>query len=175
MSSYYTYLISSLPELHFGDKAPFPLEEFLDICSRVISGKDLGGLKNELVALDCNIDKNLLPGLKDWRRFNLSLRNELVKLRAARKKADPFKYLRGDDYASVSVTHTAASAYRNHNILEAEKMLDSERWRMLDESARGHYFDIVALAVYALKLKILLRWDKIHNSDKARLLEEALK
>ena len=97
MTSYYIYLISSLPELRFGDKPPFSLEEFLNICSRAISDKDLERLIKELTSLYGSIDKGLLPRLKEWRRFNRSLRNELVKLRAKRKNEEALKYLRADD------------------------------------------------------------------------------
>ena len=45
----------------------------------------------------------------------------------------------------------------------------------LDGLSCGHYFDIILLVIYALKLKILLRWDNVYASDKDRLLEEALK
>ncbi|MFY9402969.1 MAG: hypothetical protein WAQ07_06170 [Candidatus Omnitrophota bacterium] len=175
MTSYYIYLISSLPELRFGDKPPFSLEEFLNICSRAISDKDLERLIKELTSLYGSIDKGLLPRLKEWRRFNRSLRNELVKLRAKRKNEEALKYLRADDNPFTPATHTALLAYRNRNILDAEKFLDLERWRFLDGLSCGHYFDIILLVIYALKLKILLRWDNVYASDKDRLLEEALK
>jgi len=175
MPSYYTYLISSLPALYFGVKSPFSLDEFLNICSGTVSIRDLDRMRHVLAGFDYQVDNSVIAGLKEWGKFNLVLRNELVKPRAARKKVDPMKYSRADTYAPASITHLAVSAYRSHNILEAEKMLDLERWRMLDEVSRGHYFDIVALITYALKLKILVRWDKIRNSDKNKLLEEVLK
>jgi hypothetical protein len=66
------------------------------------------------------------------------------------------------------------TAYRNQNILEAEKSLDLERWRFLDEVSAGHYFDIDSLIVYALKLKILIRWDKVYNTNSEMVLKAAL-
>ena len=95
-------------------------------------------------------------------------------MRAARKKTDPLIYIRHDGSSQPSVIHIALSAYRNTSLMDAEKTLDMERWRFLDELTVGHYFDIDALLVYASKLLILLRWDKINRADKTRLLQEAL-
>jgi hypothetical protein len=58
--------------------------------------------------------------------------------------------------------------------MEAEKALDLERWRELDELTLGHYFDLDALIVYAIKLTRLEKWDKVYAADKKRILEENL-
>jgi len=143
--------------LNFGMKPPFSFEQFLQICQRVIPESDIGILKQASIT------------------FDTVLRNELTKIRAARKRVDPLKYLRGDEYADPSVTRIALNAYRNPSILEAERMLDQERWHVLEEGACGHYFDIDFLIVYAHKILILERWEKIHTADKTQRLEEVLK
>jgi len=51
---------------------------------------------------------------------------------------------------------------------------DSQRWFMLDRIALGHYFDSSALIVYALKLRILLRWDVIERAPAQELLERTI-
>jgi len=160
--------------LHFGMKPPFSFVVFLQKCQDLISGDDLAALES---AADREIP--LPPGSgaetsRRWRQFEQELRNELAKLRAARKKTDPLKYIRHDGSSQPSVIHIALSAYRNTSLMDAEKTLDMERWRFLDELTVGHYFDIDALLVYASKLLILLRWDKINRADKTRLLQEAL-
>jgi len=63
---------------------------------------------------------------------------------------------------------------RNPSIFEAERALDLERWRLLDELSFGHYFDFDALLIYALKLKILERWLKIEIADKERIIKETV-
>jgi len=174
MPAYYTYLISSLPALTFGLKLPFSLKEFFEVCSRAIPEDDLAKIKQEVNSPAYKLKGLKNEALKRWHIFDFSLRNELARSRAARKKKDPLKYLRGDIYAQPDITHIAMSAYRNTNILEAEKSLDLERWRFLDELSIGHYFDITFLIVYALKLKILIRWDKINNADRPALVKETL-
>jgi len=175
MPSYYTYLISSLPALSFGAKPPFSLDDFFDTCSQVISKADMEKVREAVDIPDYRLKEKDAGVLKEWHIFNFSLRNELARARSGRKKADPLRYTRSDiNTFSASVAHTAMSAYRNLNILDAERSLDSERWRFLDEASLGHYFDVDSLITYALKLKILVRWDKIDNADREKLLKEAL-
>lgn len=180
MPSYYTYLISSLPMLHFGAKPPFSYERFLKMCRNFVPETDLKALEpltldplptGERVGVRGVVSQ---PTLEKWQAFDTALRNELVKIRAVKKHKDPAIYLRQDGSAELSVTHIALAATRNPSIVEAEKILDQDRWRFLDELSFGHYFDVDILIIYALKLLILERWDKIHTTDKAKILEEVL-
>ena len=171
MTNFYPYLISSLPMLHFGARPPFSFTRFLEICRDKISAEDFGLIE---LAQEGYAYKGAQPTLKKWAVLETGLRNELVKIRASRKHLDPSKYIRDEEYAGVHIAHVAMQAQRSLAILEAERILDQERWRVLDELAVGHYFDLDALIVYALKLFILERWGRINNADKPRLLEEAL-
>ena len=146
--------------LHFGMKSPFSYEKFLEIAAGLIPQRDMDILEK--------------ASLKKWQEFDTALKNELVKIRAARRHVDPVKYIRHDGYADPSIAHIAMNAYRTKSIIDAEKMLDRERWNYLDELSAGHYFDIEILIIYAIKLLILERWDRIGRSDKKRLLEETL-
>jgi hypothetical protein len=60
------------------------------------------------------------------------------------------------------------------SLLEAEQYVDSVRWQKLDDLCLGHYFDLDALIVYALKLLILLRWEAVSKVDSRELLEKTL-
>jgi len=160
MAGYYEYLVSSLPMLHFGAKPPFSYEKFLEMCSGLISERDMDILKEAPLA--------------KWKEFDIALRNELVKIRASRKHVDPVKYLRKDGYADPSISHIALNAHRAKSIIEAEKTLDRERWNFLDEITIGHYFDIDFLITYSLKLIIMERWARVKAGDKVRLLDEVL-
>lgn len=171
MPRYYTYLISSLPMLHFGMKPPFSYAKFLSKCADMLAQEEL-----QLLSLlpDDNFSCADRLVIKEWQEFDMMLRNELAKLRAARKKIEPQKYLRLDGYSHPFVYHIAQAAYRLPHILEGEELLDRQRWNFLDELAVGHYFDLDYLIVYAYKLLILERWDKIHSAPKQKLLEEAV-
>jgi hypothetical protein len=173
MSGHYIYLMSSLPMLHFGMKPPFSFEKFLQTCHGIISDSDITILKTASQTGEYGYEC-AQPTLKKWRTFDITLRNELVKMRAARKRLDPLKYIRSGGDTEPAITHIALHARRAPSILEAEKILDRERWRFLDESSVGHYFDIDALIIYAIKLLILERWGKINTLDKSRTLDEVL-
>jgi hypothetical protein len=173
MSGYYPYLISTLPMLHFGIKPPFSSEKFLEICRQFIPGSDIEMIKKAAINGEYTAAQ-IHSGLKKWQDFDTGLRNELVKIRCLHKHIDAQKYLRPDEHAPASIIHLIYAVHRTPNILEAERLLDQERWYFLDSLSFGHYFDLDFLLIYALKLLILERWDKIITADKKAVLEEAL-
>ena len=160
--------------LHFGMKPPFSYLEFIQICAGRISEKDINILKSLSMQGEYSAEDAKTTIVKKWLLFEAALRNELVKIRAARKHIDPVKYLRPDADADLAFANIAINAYRNPSILETERMLDEARWRKLDELAIGHYFDLDSLIIYAYKLLILERWERIRTADSPRLLEETL-
>ena len=168
----YVYLISSLPTLQFGSKPPFTFEKLLELSSRHISGEDMATLKRSSISGDYARKETEPPVLKKWRDFDTALRNELVKIRASHKRLDPNKYLRPGEAADLSIPHITLTAHRNPNILEGERMLDETRWKFLSELEFSHYFDLEFLLIYAHKLLMLERWDRIGSADKNRMLEE---
>jgi hypothetical protein len=173
MAGYYPYLISTLPMLHFGIKPPFSSEKFLEICRQFIPDADVEMIKKASINGEYAAAQ-IHPTLKKWQGFDASLRNELIKIRCLHKHISPEKYLRTDGYVPAYIIHLASTVHRTPDILEAEKLLDQGRWYFLDALSFGHYFDLDLLLIYALKLSILERWDKIMTADKEAVLEEAL-
>jgi len=171
MANFYVYLLSSLPMLHLEASPPFSFETFLKKCDEFIPPKDLKILKSLRQEELPQQKSQLLTKL--W-SFEILLRNELVNLRAARRKVPPEKYLRPDGYAGTSIYHIAVAAQRNPSPLEAERILDRARWSFLDELSFGHYFDLEALAIYGLKLLILERWRMINSANKQATLENLI-
>lgn len=172
--NYYIYLISSLPSLSFDTKPPFSFDDFLSRCKGLVSDEDIDIIRNagETVSDHVRV-KNMT--FRKRLSFEMMLRNELVKIRSSRKKVDPAKYLREDGYPeSGYISHIAINAYRKPSILEAEKALDLERWRYLEELSMGHYFDIDIMIIYACKLLLAEKWDKIRSAETDRMLEEVL-
>jgi len=159
--AYYTYLVASLPMLNFGSKPPLGLKEFLARCAELLGDKDYRLIRNAVSTQGFALDGRLTPALLRWKAFDLALRNELAKARAARRKTDASRFLRGGQASAIQAMHLAQTALRQPNILEAEKYLDGARWHELDEIASGHYFDLEFLLVYALKLVILERQSMI--------------
>ncbi len=170
---YYTYLLSSLPMLQFGAKPPFSYKRFLEMCEGLIPHQDILAIRMSTAVGGCPFG-DLNPTVKKWLAFDTSLRNELVQLRARHKKTNPERYLRCGGYIDPSITHIALRAHRTPSLLEAEKILDGERWRFLGELAVNHHFDLTALIVYANRLLILERWDRISGADGREALDKIL-
>jgi Protein of unknown function (DUF2764) len=167
MVNFYPYLISSLPMLVFSAPPPFSFAEFIERCAELIPQDDLEALRSLSVEEPSG---SLNPVIRKWLRFNITLKNELVKVRAARKRVSAEDYLRPDGYAEPSFYYLALAAHRNLCPLEGEKILDIARWNFLDELSFGHYFDLDLVIIYAYKLLILERWEKINTADREALL-----
>lgn len=172
MPAYYTYLISSLPALSFSNKMPFNLDELFVKCRGLIPESEIETLRNLCCKETYSLEVVSGQTLKKWINFEVALRNELVRARASRKKIDPLKFIRLPDFPEAQISHIALAAYRSISILEAEKILDQERWNFLEYLNLGHYFDFDALLIYALKLKILERWERIQKADKQALFNQ---
>lgn len=174
MADHYIYFISSLPALIFGAKLPLSFDNFLSRCEGLVSDGDMNVIRSA-GSPGFNYANAKNATLKKWTAFETMLRNELVKIRSSRKKVDPAKYLREDGYPeSVYTAHMAINAYRKLSPLDSEKELDLDRWRYLEELSIGHYFDLDILIIYACKLLILEKWDKIRRAETHKMLEEVL-
>ena len=174
MADFFTYLITSLPMLHFGMKPPFSFERFLEVCYPLIPEKDSRILRTLPQPQQYFEKGKRHRTIQKWIEFDSALRNELVKNRASRKHVDPATYLRTNDYSGSSLVAVVMVANTNTSILDAEKTLDEIRWKALEELSTGHYFDLDLLITYAYKLLILQRWENIRNADGTILLEQAL-
>lgn len=159
--------------LHFAAKPPFTFERFIEICRGLIPPGEVETLRSASIKGDYQ-DGPLPAALEKWRSFDTALRNELAKIRALRRKQEPVGYLRQTHYIDAGLAHLASAACRNPSLLEAERMLDEARWRYLEELSLGHYFDLDFLIVYAYKLLIMERWEKVRASDKPKVLAEAI-
>jgi len=156
--------------LHFGMKSPFSYSDFLETCSPELDRDDTDMLAKLSIKLSLDIDDKL-PLLKEWKRFNRSLGNELARVRAVKKLKDPNKYLRGEDGLDPFIAPLAHWAVNQSSPVEAELYLDKIRWEKIEEIKTGHYFDIEYLASYALQLQILERWHRINSRDGMKILE----
>jgi hypothetical protein len=159
--------------LHFGAKPPFTFEDLLQTCRDLIPEKDFDIVS--LCANDAIWEQDVRQEtLKAWIAFEVGLRNELVKIRSSRRKIEPARYLRSGGSDDTELYHIAMNSHRILSLVESEKFLDQARWHRLDELVFGHYFDLDSLIVYALKLQILWRWDKVDRADKQDILAKVL-
>lgn len=168
MREYY-YLVSSLPMLEFGAKAPLSYEDFLSVCRQELDPSDMKIMERTTIEPSEDIEDSLST-LREWKRFETFLRNELVFHRASKRSKDPYRYTRSEDCRSPFLTPSAHWAVNQDSPFEAERFLDQLRWEKIEELSKGHYFDIDYLVSYSLKLQILGRWQTINSSNGMHLI-----
>ncbi len=172
MGDFYVYLMASLPMLHFPMRPPFPYDQFLERCRPFVPEKDFF-LLSHLPQPEQYADRERWPAvIQRWIAFDIALRNELVRLRAARRHLEPAPYLHPDASVDSSVAPAVMAAGMQSSVLEAERILDEARWRFLEGLAAGHHFDQDVLITYALQLSILQRWETIRNADAGLALHQ---
>lgn len=174
MPSFNVYLAATLPMLHFGARPPLSSQQFLERCAELILQEELSILKAASQVAPDFIYQGPCPALSKWCDFNIALNNEIVKIRASRRRLEAQKYLRPHQYPNFDLAHIAAASHRNPLLSEAEKLLDQARWKYLEELSVGHYFDLDFLVVYLEKLLILERWERIRTAKGQELMDKVL-
>lgn len=154
MSQYY-YAVASLPLLAYEMEKPYSTDAFLLLCREQLSERDYSLLADAGLTWQPG-QQATTALLASWWRFDRSLRNELVKLRAAKRGEEAEKYLQGET-GVFAAQDLARNAFSQESPLQAEEMLNRARWSYLDELELGHYFDLEKLIIYYFRLQILER------------------
>ncbi len=159
--------------LEFGVRPPISYTDFISLCKTHLNLADFRTIERV----------NISPGedtedpsyrLREWKRFNTTLRNEMAWRRTLRYGKEPSRYIRGEGLRDPSLSIFAQWVLSQDSPLEAELSLDRMRWDRIEELKKGHYFDIDCLITYALQLQILERWDRINSGDGMQVLQELL-
>lgn len=171
MANYY-YFAATLPSLLPGMAPPFSLEEFLEKASRFLNQADFEVLASARLFIPSDEQGNgraplpasRLPLLKAYYHWENCLRSELARLRAVRlhKPAEKYPLPSNMDWDAQRV---AQAAFTTENPLEAELLIEKERWALIERLALNSYFDLNFLAAYALKLQALARRERFHQAE----------
>ena len=162
MSQYY-FAVASLPHLTYDMEKIPEIDYFLEVCEKNLKARDYKLIKSAVIN-DLEKKKSNNKILNNWLIWEKNLRNSLARLRARKRNESPEKYLRENPELFID-DKFIREAYEDDSPLNAEDILNSERWDFLDKLEQGHYFDEVRLFVYYLKLQLLWRKNKI-NKDK---------
>ena len=156
----YIYVCASLPYLRYGTAPPISSEEFLRAASTNLSVLDFQKLSDldfsrasERVA-----ESGFFCAYYSW---ELALRNQVM-LQRLKMVEQRSPKPRSGALGSVAMA-VAVEQILQLNPLAMEQGLDQLRWAKLDELCGSRLFDMVFLAAYLLKLKILERaalWQK---------------
>jgi hypothetical protein len=171
MSQYY-FAVASLPHLTYNMEKVPTVEQFLEICERNLKPRDLELIK---AAIFKNIESEktgnkILDNLFIWEK---NLRNRLVFLRAKKRNEPPEKYMRKNPELFID-DRFIREAFEDDSPLDAEDILNRERWAYLDNMELGHYFDEIKLVIYYLKLQILWRKKDLNKEKGAQRFNEIL-
>jgi hypothetical protein len=151
----YYYLVASLPLLAYDSERVPSRDEFLAACRPLLSPQHYSLLESAGTA-------DLQPGgpscrtLDLWRSWEITLRNELLRLRAKNLGRDVQMRML-ESAGALGPEVVAREAFSQESPLQAEDTLNRGRWRYLDELESGHYFDIDKILIYALRLQVLKR------------------
>jgi len=152
-ASQHYFLVAALPMLFFDNDPPLSLKSFLAFCHEQLRPADY----NSLLAARLDEPKADLVDMQPWRDWcarETALRNELIRVRAARLNVEPERYLRPADFRAEARA-AVKSAFQEGNPRQFERALDQARWRFLEELEIGHHFDLARLVLYSLKLQLL--------------------
>ncbi|MEE8440413.1 MAG: DUF2764 family protein [Spirochaetia bacterium] len=176
MSQYY-FFVASLPFLSYDNEDQSTPEGFLADARKHLTPHECATVSR--ARIDAPVD--LEPGppvVTSWQRFERGLRNELVKVRAAKLDGDAAEYLRVDEAGSddtdrTGLADTARGAFAEESPLTGEDLLGRARWEFLNELEVGHFFDLDRLVIYYLKLQILARKRRFNRTDGERVFRLA--
>lgn len=160
MDKYY-YLVSLLPTLYFDKEPEFSEDYFRQEVEKWAGQRDLHVLSS-LDISKVTPERPDPPVLKQYKRHELALRNDLVTWRREKRA--------GREHKPASFS---ASIVKEGNPLTVEKNLLKLRWDLLSEMELDHHFDLEALVIYGLKLQILQRlgqFDKEKGLEKYRTM-----
>ncbi len=159
----YYYFAASLPFLEFGVKCPTCLENFLEQSERLLPERDRRLIEQALLIEKGQDIKAEHRVIAEWQNFMQDLRNQWVLVRAGVLKKDPLSYMRGSRTGQAAVVEVINQAQKAEDPLSGEKLIDQLRWDKLEDIGQGHFFDLDFLLVYALKLQILKRLERIDS------------
>ncbi|MBU1080856.1 MAG: DUF2764 domain-containing protein [Spirochaetes bacterium] len=160
MASYY-YFVATLPSLQASASTPpMPYEEFLDRASRFLSGKDLDTLRGAALSIPEDGSPPAAAGasplLGRYYRWELSLRNELARLRAGRLQKQADRYVKPGE-PEWDGLRVAQAAFQADDPLQGELSIERERWSFIESLSVNRFFDMEFLVAYALFLQALER------------------
>lgn len=168
--SFYYYAGAALPMLFFGESAPINEETFLELCREQLKKADYIQLTDATID-NYNVKQISNPVTQMWRKWEVSIRNELAKLRAQEKGKDPEPYIIESE-SVLGHFELAKETLSNTSPYEAETALYEARWNYLEELGTNRFFTLESLIVYYLKLQILEKLEQFTRERGGEHFEE---
>lgn len=155
MANYY-YTIATLPFFSYDLPSQISTGEFLSLAAEWMAPSAYKVLTEAKLDISSQKEGEVPSFLRPWYRFERTLRNALVKMRAAKLGADGSRYLR-EGNEDTGIDEIIREVSGQSTPLLAEDVLNRARWRKLEELEVGHYFDLQRLMIIYLKIQLLER------------------
>ncbi len=154
--AHYYYTIATLPFFSYDAAPAVSVDDFLSLAKESMTSSAYTELSCARLDISDQEVKSLPSFIKPWYRFELSLRNALVRMRASRLGKDSGQFLReGEEETGIEEIIREVSSQSTP--LLAEDVLNRARWSKLDELEVGHYFDLQRMMILYLKVQLLER------------------
>ncbi len=165
--SKYWYLVSSLPYLRFGEKAPMAAGAFRAACAGHLSDGDSAVVE---AALE---NREPPPGVaaRYWNR-EVQLRDAVIRVRAKARGVDAAPFLKPYGGFSVAIEKMVTDAFTRPDPLEQEMEFDRIRWASADELALADPFGFPGILAFAIKVRIAERWVGLDETAGQEKVEE---
>lgn len=153
MGQFY-YTVASLPLLQYEEPVDLKHSDYLEDCRKWLKPAEWDILRSSLINPETEKE---FPGIAEqYRRWEISLRNELVVLRSGALGLEADDYTVSGEHFSDTVA-LAAAAFKEESPLAAENALNKGRWEYIESLKVGHFFDLEFLVLFSLQLQILER------------------
>jgi hypothetical protein len=150
----YYYILSSLPMLRKEGPPPLTSDQFLYSCSQMIPEKTVKRLSSLKLLPEKETGFSRSSAAAKWYQWETEMRIKLAKFRAVNLGREHKHHDNGFSDIDRRIEEILSVA----NPAEREKMLDSLRWRALEDIEFGHNFDFDSLCIYKIKLMLLEKW-----------------
>ncbi len=154
MTLAYYYILSSMPMLKKGATPPLTSDTFLKACAEMLPEKAVARLSEIRLVPEDENSFGHFSAVHKWYEWETGTRNRLAKFRAVHLKREN----RNSDQNHAELDKYIEEIMSLANPVDREKMLDSLRWKFLDELEFGHNFDFYVLCIYKIKLMLLEKW-----------------
>ena len=156
----YYFLKASLPGLMFGKEPGLTLDEFDARCAEELSAERMASLRQAALPVPRPPEKGAFTRrlMTEFTRKEQYLRTRIAERRSSHanlcKLPDPPEYF-------PEIDHAVALAGAADDPLEREKIIDRQRWSIIEELDNGDEFGFEALCAYRLKLAILAKYSAL--------------
>ena len=178
MANFY-YLVSQLPAISISVenpvKPPLTYEYFQDLCHRFLEGDVLSKVEKLSLEPPKNSEKTGSCFLDGWYSWERGLRLSMAQFRAGKMK----KEFSDSGLASVTqdIQQIARNACNFESPLDAEKYLNGERVKKIDELTPTDIFCADNVFAYGLKLQManrIVKFDKDAGMSSYRIIYDQI-